>query len=89
MARKITVIEPLNLTIVKKARVAAYCRVSSDKSEQTNSYSVQKAYFTNLYADSETEELVGVYADIGSGTSNIYRTEFLRMLELTVSLQSH
>ena len=81
MARKITVIEPLNLTIVKKARVAAYCRVSSDKSEQTNSYSVQKAYFTNLYADSETEELVGVYADIGSGTSNIYRTEFLRMLD--------
>ena len=81
MAKKLTVIEPLNPTVEKKARVAAYCRVSSDKSEQSNSYAVQKAYFTNLYAHSETEELVGIYADIGSGTSNIYRTEFLRMLD--------
>ena len=81
MARKMTVIEPSVAKPIQKVRVAAYCRVSSDKSEQTNSYAVQKMYFMKLFASSTTETLVDIYADIGSGTSSIYRSEFLRLLD--------
>ena len=81
MARKMTVIEASQPMTVQKIRVAAYCRVSSAKSEQTNSYAMQKLYFTRLYASSSTEVLIDIYADIGSGTSSIYRSEFLRMLD--------
>ena len=79
---KMTVIEPTVAPQMKrKIRVGAYCRVSSDKSEQTNSYSMQKMYFTGLYANSTNEVLIDVYADVGSGTSSVYRSEFLRMLD--------
>ena len=64
-----------------KTRVAAYCRVSTDKSEQQHSYEAQKKYFTQLYMNSESEELVRIYADSGSGTSMRYRPDLLRMLE--------
>ena len=30
----------------RKLRVAAYCRVSTDSEEQINSYTAQKAYYT-------------------------------------------
>ena len=64
-----------------KIRVAAYCRVSTDYSEQQHSYLSQKRYFTKLYEGSAHEELVGVYADSGSGTSTRYRPDMLRMLD--------
>lgn len=64
-----------------KTRVAAYCRVSTDKSEQQHSYKAQKKYFTQLYMNSESEEFVRIYADSGSGTSMRYRPDLLRMLE--------
>ncbi|MBQ9461278.1 MAG: recombinase family protein [Clostridia bacterium] len=63
-----------------KIRVAAYCRVSTDSSGQQHSYSAQKKYFTELYRNSETEELIKIYADSGSGTSTRYRPDMVRML---------
>lgn len=78
--RKITVIEPKKSTAVRKVRVAAYCRVSTEKSDQANSYDTQKTYFMNSYSKAANEEIVEIYADLGSGTSELYRPEFTRMI---------
>ena len=78
--RKITVIEPKKATAVRKIRVAAYCRVSTEKSDQANSYETQKSYFMNSYIKAANEEIVEIYADLGSGTSELYRPEFMRMI---------
>lgn len=62
-------------------RIAAYCRVSTDREEQLNSLDNQKAFF-NEYAKKEGHELVKVYADEGiSGTSLKKRTEFQRLMK--------
>lgn len=63
-------------------RVAAYCRVSTGSEDQEHSYEAQVRYFTSLYRSSQTDTLVGIYADEGiSGTSLDKRTEFQRLLE--------
>ena len=51
-------------------KVAAYCRVSTDKDDQANSFESQQRYFRE-YIDRQPEwELVDVYADEGiTGTS--------------------
>ena len=65
----------------KKLRVAAYCRVSSDSSDQLNSFATQLEYYTEYIQSNEEWKLAGVYADEGtSGTSTEKRTEFLRLL---------
>ena len=64
----------------RKTRTAAYCRVSTEKSEQSNSFEVQKMYFESKFKSSLTEELIGVYTDVASGTS-ICRPGFQRLLE--------
>ncbi|SDB41093.1 Site-specific DNA recombinase [Ruminococcaceae bacterium FB2012] len=65
-----------------KLRVAAYCRVSSNHSDQENSYETQVRYFSSLYNGSQTEELVGIYADEGiSGTSLGNRVSFMKMMQ--------
>ena len=78
--RKITVIEPKKAASVRTVRVAAYCRVSTEKSDQANSYETQKNYFMNGYSKAPNEEIVEIYADLGSGTSELYRPEFMRMI---------
>lgn len=63
-------------------RVAAYCRVSTNSEDQEHSYDAQVRYFTSLYRSSQTETLVGVYADKGiSGTSLDKRADFQRLLD--------
>ena len=53
----------------KKLRVAAYCRVSSDSSDQLNSFATQLEYYTEYIQSNEEWKLAGVYADEGiSGT---------------------
>ena len=65
----------------KRQRVAAYCRVSTDTSEQINSYEAQKNYYTQLIEENPEWEMAGVFADEGiSGTSTRNRTEFNRMI---------
>ena len=64
-----------------KKRVAAYCRVSTDREEQLNSYEAQKSYYTQKIEESPDWEMAGIYADEGiSGTSMKKRTEFKKMI---------
>ena len=61
-------------------RIAAYCRVSTDKREQQESLLHQKEFFTE-YARRNGHELVRLYADEGiSGTSLKKREEFKQLL---------
>ena len=62
-------------------RVAAYCRVSTDSEEQLNSYTAQKAYYTQKIEENPGWELAGIFADAGlSGVSTKKRKEFNRMI---------
>ena len=79
--RKVRIVEPTSPMGTTKKKIAAYCRVSTDSTTQANSYEMQKQYFTHHFANSTTEELTEVYADIGSGTGTSNRPEFLRMLD--------
>lgn len=61
-------------------KIAAYCRVSTDKAEQLASLNNQRAFFT-AYAKRSGHELVRLYADEGiSGTSLKKREEFQRLM---------
>ena len=61
-------------------RIAAYCRVSTDKTDQLNSLQTQKEFFAQ-YAQKEGHELVRLYADEGiSGTKTRRRKAFLQMM---------
>ena len=62
-------------------RVAAYCRVSTDKSDQLNSLETQKKFFEE-YTQKNGHSLVELYADEGiSGTKIKNRKDFLRLME--------
>ena len=61
-------------------RIAAYCRVSTDKDEQIDSLIHQKEFFVE-YAKRNGHKLFRLYADEGiSGTSLKKREEFKRLL---------
>ena len=67
----------------KKLRVAAYARVSTDETEQLNSFGVQIAYYTDYIGNRPDWQMVGIFADEGiSGTQTENRTQFNRMIEL-------
>ena len=62
-------------------RVAAYCRVSSDSSDQLHSYAAQTRKYTAEIGSHEDWELVDIYADEGlTGTRMDKREDFNRML---------
>ncbi|MBQ4545525.1 MAG: recombinase family protein [Oscillospiraceae bacterium] len=62
--------------------VAAYCRVSTDKGDQANSFESQKRYFEQEINRNPDWELYEVYADEGlSGTSTEKRKAFQKMLD--------
>ncbi len=64
----------------EKIKVAAYCRVSTEKEEQLLSLEKQKEVFTD-YAKVHGYDLVRLYADEGiSGTKRKNRTAFLQMM---------
>ncbi len=67
---------------VRKLRVAAYCRVSTEQEEQLNSFENQVSYYTAYINSKEDYEMAGIYADEGiSGTSTKRRKDFNRMIE--------
>lgn len=69
-------------TEIKKLRVAAYCRVSTDTEEQESSYTTQVEHYTDYINKNPEWELAGIYADDGiSGTNTKKREEFNRMIE--------
>ena len=64
-----------------KLRVAAYCRVSTDKDDQINSLNSQKQFFTDYINNHDNWQLVHIYYDEGvSGTSTKKRTGFNTMI---------
>lgn len=51
-------------------KVASYCRVSTDKDDQANSFEAQQRYFKEYIERQPDWELYDVYADEGiTGTS--------------------
>ncbi len=64
-------------------KVAAYCRVSTDKDDQLHSLANQIEYFTTYINNHNTWQLVDIFADEGiTGTSTKNRTEFNRMISM-------
>lgn len=62
-------------------RVAAYCRVSTDREEQQTSLREQMDVFRRRISEHPGWQLAGIYADEGlSATSTSRRREFQRML---------
>ena len=62
-------------------KVASYCRVSTDKNDQANSFETQIAYFREYIRRNPLWELYEIYADEGlSGTSTRKRIQFNRMM---------
>ena len=90
MEREIQVIAPTpkpkflldgSKLLPNQKRVAAYCRVSSDKDEQLNSFDNQVDEWRQRLANDPNVILVDIYADEGiSGTSEEGRLEFQRMI---------
>ena len=61
--------------------VASYCRVSTDKEDQVNSFDAQQRYFRQYIERQPDWELYRVYADEGiSGTSTKKRVQFNHMV---------
>ena len=65
----------------RQLRVAAYCRVSTKEEDQTNSYEVQKEYYTDKIMSNPAWTMAGIFADKGiTGTSVKKREDFMRMI---------
>lgn len=61
--------------------VAAYCRVSTDKDDQANSFESQKRYFEESINRNPDWELTEIYADEGlTGTNTKKRKAFNKMI---------
>ncbi len=62
-------------------KVASYCRVSTDREDQANSFESQQRYFKEYISRQKGWELYAVYADEGvTGTSTKKRDAFHRMM---------
>ncbi|MDE7244857.1 MAG: recombinase family protein [Oscillospiraceae bacterium] len=65
----------------QRLRVAAYCRVSTDKDDQLNSLAAQRQFFQQYIIEHAGWQLVAVWADEGlSGTSVKHRPQFSEMI---------
>ena len=78
---RVIVIQPAERAETQKLRVAAYARVSTDSTDQANSFLAQMEHYQRMITANENWTLADVYADRGiSGTSAEKRTDFQRML---------
>ena len=79
---RVTVISATAGHKTDKIRVAAYCRVSTDKTDQVNSFITQMRYYTDYIKSNPKMILIDIYADEGiSGTLMDKRDEFKRLLK--------
>lgn len=63
-------------------KVACYCRVSTEKEDQANSFAAQQRFFREYIQRNPDWELFDVYADEGiTGTSTKKRAQFNRMID--------
>lgn len=66
----------------KVKRVAAYCRVSTDNTDQANSLESQQHFFNEYIRQNHLWELYDIYVDDGiSGTNTKKRVAFNQMIE--------
>lgn len=66
---------------VRKPRVAAYARVSTDQEEQKTSFEAQCDYYGSLIRNNPEWEYAGLYTDDGiSATSTARREGFNRLI---------
>lgn len=82
--RIVKVIQPMIAQInqQRKQRAAAYCRVSTDSEDQSNSFSAQLKYYSDYIKSNPEMEFVDIYADEGiTGTCVNKRDEFKRMMK--------
>ena len=80
---QVKLISPITRQEIRKVRVAAYCRVSSNSADQQNSYTNQIRVYTSLIQRKKEWELVEIFADEGlSGMNAQNRTEFQRMIKM-------
>lgn len=67
---------------IRPKRVAAYCRVSTDKEQQEHSFETQKEMYTDMIMMKPNWQMAGIYADEGiTGTIAKKRPDFMRMIE--------
>lgn len=67
--------------MINKLKVAAYCRVSTDKDDQVNSLNSQRQFFADYINNHEHWQLANIYYDEGvSGTSTKKRIGFNTMI---------
>lgn len=65
-----------------RLRVAAYCRVSTDREEQESSFDAQVEHYTNYINGNADWIFAGIYADEGiSGMNTKKREQFNRMID--------
>ena len=64
-----------------KARVAAYCRVSTLFYEQSESLETQRKYYTNYITAHDEWEFAGIYSDEKSGTNARNRPGFQALIQ--------
>ena len=71
----------VNNKVIRKLRVAAYARVSTDHKDQQTSFESQVDYYTKMIAENPQWEFVKVYADEGiSGCRTDKRDGFQKMI---------
>lgn len=74
-------VRPVATAQVKRLKVAAYCRVSTDTEDQKTSFDGQVKTYTALIQSNPEWELAGIYADEGiTGTSVEKRPQFMQMI---------
>ena len=70
-----------SISNIKKRRVCAYARVSTNSDEQETSYEAQVDYYQKYIQAHNEWEYVGIYADEGvTGTSTKRRNGFKEMM---------
>ena len=71
-----------SISSIKKRRVCAYARVSTNSDEQETSYEAQVDYYRKYIQAHNEWEYVGIYADEGvTGTSTKRRNGFKEMMK--------
>ncbi len=65
----------------RKKKVAAYCRVSTDQSDQIHSLTAQRQFFEEYISERDDWELIDIYYDEGiTGTSTKHREGFNNLI---------
>ena len=83
--KKIRKIDVPQKDIIKKLRVAAYCRVSTKYESQKGSIELQKQYYESYIKEQPNWLFAGVYVDYGSRGRIADRKQFQKMIQKVVN----